>query len=512
MRQLLYWVELTESNETLTGHAGLALLVELCDSVFTPEDWEELAHALGLKNGQTARRHFISLLQLHIAGGVHVSDLDELRQDEGLARLLTWLLSSPTQMKYFLYQFHQTPDGQPISEEQDAEWSKQGTAQIRPEGPGLRVLDAFNRRLVAAIADKCKVDTLTVEVDATVVESSNKRALWTYKGTRGYQPQMAYVPELGVWVKDQFRDGNVPSNYEVTPFVQNVVFRLQGLARHIRLRADSAYYNDKLLSWLDASGVEFVISAPISPSLKKTILALDDDAWSDLPDKDSSESTGKGKSKSGSKPSNSNSPDSHSPDSRPVQVAEVCYVPDAPRNRTKHGQPLRYIVIRRPIKLMDTSRAEAQVPLFDRELEDSFHTAGYCYFARVTNTDWPAHQVVFWHNLKQGQIERAHDILKNDFAAASLPFVRFGSNAAWWRMGVIGANMIQLFKLLVLPKSLRSVRLKRLRLLIFNVAARVIRHARKTVLRLKKSLFLASIIQPARSLFATLQAPPPLPP
>jgi len=57
------------------------------------------------------RRHVESAVVLIAAGGECVDDLAHLRADPGLSSLLGFELSSPTQMKDFLYRFHQAEDG-----------------------------------------------------------------------------------------------------------------------------------------------------------------------------------------------------------------------------------------------------------------------------------------------------------------------------------------------------------------------------------------------------------------
>jgi hypothetical protein len=49
----------------------------------------------------------------------------------------------------------------------------------------------------------------TVDQDATIIESRKREALYTYEGSRGYQPMLAVWAEMDVVVADEFRDGNV---------------------------------------------------------------------------------------------------------------------------------------------------------------------------------------------------------------------------------------------------------------------------------------------------------------
>ena len=89
-----------------------------------------------------------------------------------------------------------------------------------------------------------------------------------------------------------------------------------------------------------------------------------------------------------------------------------------------------------------------------------------------------------WHREKAGAIETVHNILKNDLGAGVLPARRFGANAAWLRLAVLTLNLLTALKRLALPPELLSARPKRLRFLFFNTAGRIVRHARKMLLRL----------------------------
>jgi hypothetical protein len=138
---LSFTLELTDCPRAdVTAYAGLPLVLEQARIALRPKAYRKLRDALGYRNSATVRRHLQSALALFCAGGDHIEDLCTLRADQGLRKLIGFELSSPTQLKEFLYRFHQDTDGAPLSPEQDAELSQAGKAQIRPEGPGLRNL------------------------------------------------------------------------------------------------------------------------------------------------------------------------------------------------------------------------------------------------------------------------------------------------------------------------------------------------------------------------------------
>ena len=107
------------------------------------------------------------------------------------------------------------------------------------------------------------------------------------------------------------------------------------------------------------------------------------------------------------------------------------------------------------------------------------------HFAVLSNLwEWKAARLIEWHREKAGTVEMVNDILKNDLGAGVLPSKYFGANAAWLRLVVIAHNVLTALKWIALPAELLTARPKRLRFLIFNTPGRLVRHARRLLLRL----------------------------
>ena len=139
------------------------------------------------------------------------------------------------------------------------------------------------------------------------------------------------------------------------------------------------------------------------------------------------------------------------------------------KSEHKDTQPLRYIAIR---------IRQRQENLFD----DGNKVR---HFAVLTNIrEWKAGRLIEWHREKAGTIEGVHDVLKNELAAGVMPSKYFGANAAWLRLAAITHNVMTALKRLALPAEMLTARPKRMRFLIFHTAGRVVRHARRMVLRL----------------------------
>ena len=61
---------------------------------------------------------------------------------------------------------------------------------------------------------------ITLDIDATVIESSKRAAKFTYKKHRGYTPMIGHIGETGQVVASEFREGNESANKQNLRFIQ----------------------------------------------------------------------------------------------------------------------------------------------------------------------------------------------------------------------------------------------------------------------------------------------------
>jgi hypothetical protein len=469
---LPFKIELSPDSEKVTAHAGLPLIIECIRAIISKGYYRKLRDALGYQSWKTVRRHLDSLVMLVAVGGECLDDLARLRADAGLCKLVGFTPTSPTQAKEFLYRFHQASDGRLLTAADDEKLSVRGKAQIRAEGPGLRALEETVMEVVRKIQALHPQHTATLDVDATIVEALKKMALKAYEGTIGYQPQMAWWAEQGVWICDEFRDGNVGANYAVKEYLERAFGMLPGSVNRRRLRGDSALYNEDALTWADEQGIQFAVSAEMSESLQSACRTIPEDDW---------------------RPYRSLKDD---PEERKQEQHEerqwaevVDFVPEWKRNRKRNGEPFRYIAIR-----VRSRQRDLLTP-------DEYR---WRHYAVVSNMDWNGERLLRWHREKQGTVEHAHGVMKTELAAGTLPCGRFGANAAWWRINVLCHNLLEFMKIEALPEHMRTMRPKALRFRLFNVAGLLVRRARQLVLRISQQHPISEIYVAARNSLAIL--------
>ncbi len=149
---------------------------------------------------------------------------------------------------------------------------------------------------------------------------------------------------------------------------------------------------------------------------------------------------------------------------------------DDPYTEYLTGSLLRLIVRRQPTTAGD------QLSFDDID--------GWRFHAIVTNIPaWlgPAAMVEAHHRLRGGIPEDTVRQLKEDFGFDHAPLENFFGNWLWWHACALAHNTARWLDVLALPREFRRCRGKRRRLAFFNVAARVVTHARQLWLRLPRS-------------------------
>jgi hypothetical protein len=429
--RLPFEIDETVDPSLVTGRAGVPLAIELFRQLGVAQTIDAQVPVKQRQRGLRPAQLVESLIALWTSGGDRCQDLTMLREDRALAALLGYALPAATTVRDFLEAFH--VEGLPL-------WPAGPTAAVPTESAPLVGLGAANRTLVAGLQHAAPEATATLDVDATLIESHKQAATVAYDGTRGYQPVVVLWAEQDVILHDEFRDGHVPAGCGNVRALEQAVANLpQGIAQ-LRLRADSALYEQAVLRWCEAHDVEYVISADLSPQLQAEILRLPETAWQ-----------------------------VEREDAEAVRAwAEVPYVPDDHDYRKDRPCIRRYLALRIS-KRQGTLFADGSTVQ---------------HFAVVTNRPGDGLALLRWHREKAGTVEHTHHVLKNELAAAALPSGTFGANAAWFRLNVLTYNLLTALKRLTLPGDLRTARPKRLRFLLFNTVGKVIAHARRTLLRL----------------------------
>ena len=463
-----YKYEKEKSVSGITSLAGLPVYLDLASVLNLGESITSHLHVK--VQGWTDEQIVLSLILLNLAGGECTDDLRILEADEGFCRVLRRIelkglprksrremerrwrkekhrsVPSPSAVFRYLSAFH-------------SDYIRtEGKAVIPPLTELLSGLEGINADLISAIQARNPIDCATLDMDATLIETEKKDALFSYKGYKAYQPLNTYWAEQGLILHTEFRDGNVPAGYEQLRVFANVLSLLPDGVKTIRLRSDTAGYQHDLLRYCDDKEkhprfgrIEFAIGCDVTPEFRRA--AREADKWHTLFDK-------KGRVAG--------------------EWAEVCFVPNRSA-ATKKGEPYRYVAIR---ELMRQPRLPGMDSLPFQTI--TFDETQYKLFGIVTNMDWEGGKLIRWHHERCGKSEEAHAVMKDDLAGGKLPSSLFGVNAAWWGIMILAHNLNMAMKSLILEGSWVTKRMKAIRFSLINLPGRIIERSRELIIRIAK--------------------------
>lgn len=330
-----------------------------------------------------------------------------------------------------------------------------GKVFIPRPNENLRSLMLAHGDFVARVQRRAPEQVATLDMDATLIETNKKDALYSYKGYKAYQPLNTYWAEQELIVHSEFRDGNVPAGFEQLRVFKEALDSLPDGVEKVFLRSDTAGYQQNLLMYC-AEGknkrfglIEFAIGVDVTPEFKKAVSEVPDNDWISLGDFQ--------------------------------EYAEVCFVPNW-MARKKHGPGYRYIAVRERIK-------QQVLPGLEDQLNFPFQTMDmgptrYKITAVITNRDIVGDDLIKWYRQRCGKSEEAHSIMKEDLAGGQLPSGLFGANAGWWQIMILAFNLNSAMKRLVLGGSWVTRRLKAIRFRLINLPGRVVDHAGRLIIRL----------------------------
>jgi hypothetical protein len=471
-----YECEPTESG--MTALAGLPAYLELAAVAGLPASLQRHMEGCHLKQqGWTDTQIIMSLILLNIAGGDCVDDLRILEQDEGLVKVLRRVGFSGhprkerrEQVRRWRKECQRAFPSPPVVfrylknfvNPEDEKRRSMGQAFIPAPNEALRALGHVNPDLLRFAQKHSPQSEATLDMDASIVETSKQDALFSYKGSPSYQPLSVRWAEQDLVTCSQFRDGNVPASFQnLEVFQQTLEILPQGVVK-VYLRSDTAAYQQELLNYC-AKGqserfgvIEFAIGVDVTGEFRKAVSEVKKEDWQTL---------------------------KREIDGRQVETgqewAEVCFVP-AWTAKSKNGPTYRFIAIRELLQQQELPGMEVQLP-FPTYHQGEKH---YKLHGLVTNRDLAGDKLIWWSRERCGKGEEMHSIMKSDLAGGQFPSAQFGANAAWWQIMILAFNLNSLMKSLALPESWGSKRLKTLRFGLINQAGRVVQHSRQLIIRL----------------------------
>jgi hypothetical protein len=436
-------VEVTTDGTGVVSHAGAAVLRELADRV-------GLTGALGWHQVGGRRCHLDAAVLRDLAvvladGGDCLSDLAVLRDQP---ELFGPVASTPTA------------------------WRVVERVATDPDGLArLRAARAHARARAWAAGAHPDVALLVVDADATLVlahSDAKQGAAGTYKHSFGFHPLLAYLdrgPATGEPLAGILRPGNAPAggSDDLIELVDLALAQLPTSAsdQPVLVRSDSAGASTQLAWHLREQGVGFSVGMPIDAHVRAAVLAQPEAAWTPAVD----------------------------PDGQVRPGAEVCELTGWVDLHTwPEGT--------RAICRREDAHPGAQLRFTDHD--------GHRFQVFLTDQADPDVAAL---ELRHRQRARVEDRIRAAKATglANLPFDRWRRNAVWLELVLAAQDLTCWAQALLLDGELAVAEPKTLRYRLWHVAARIVRHARRTILRLQRSWPWA--VELARA-FARLRALP----
>jgi hypothetical protein len=418
--------EVTTDGTGVVGHAGAALLRELADRV-------GLTSALGWRGSQDRRRRhpdaavLRDLAVMLADGGDCLSDLAALRDQP---ELFGPVASTPTA------------------------WRVLERAAHDPDGLArLRAARAHARARAWTAGGDPDVELLVIDADATLVlaHSDHKEgAAGTYKHTFGFHPLLAYLDRgaaPGEPLAGVLRPGNAAagSSDDLIELVDLALAQLPAASHQqpVLVRSDSAGASTRLAWHLHDRGVGFSLGMPIDAHVREAILAQPEQAWTPAVDADGQVRDG----------------------------AEVCEL-------TGWVDLGTWPAGTRLLCRREDAHPGAQLRFTDHD--------GHRF--QVFLTDQPDGDLACLE-LRHRQRARVEDRIRAAKATglSNLPFDMFRRNQVWLELVLAAQDLVCFTQALLLEGALALAEPKTLRYRLLHTAARVVRHARRIILRLQRT-------------------------
>jgi len=352
-------------DERLIANAGLVLVATLSIRLGI-ESLVDKTVRLGERAGASRPgRKVLTLIHAIAAGADSIDDADVLRSG-GTEALLGHRAMAPSTLGTFLRAFtfgHVRQLDRVLGEAIKRAWAAGA-------GPGAK-------RLVIDI------DSFLGEAKGALKQGASRG----YTGLRGYHPLLATRAGTGEVLHARARKGAAGSGRGALRFCEELIARVRraGAAGEILIRADSAFYSNKVIAYLERKACRYSISVPQHKRIAERIAEIPESAWRPVPDY---------------------------PETGVCELAETTY-----------GG--RRLVVRR----VHLHAQEEQTELF----------AYWRHFAFLTNRAEDMHAVDAEHR-RHAEVELAIRDLK-DQALAHFPSGSFAANAAWTVIACLAHNL-----------------------------------------------------------------------
>lgn len=285
----------------------------------------------------------------------------------------------------------------------------------------IRVHDALRQDFLG------QPSSMILDIDSTVLTVYGNQAGAAVgfnpkkRGRRSYHPVLCFDGKSRDVFSGRYRSGDTHPASVTHSMLDEAFAKLPSEVKQVRLRADGAFYNHRILQAIEEKRAFYVIPAQMTRPLKNRVGGL----------RYRSVSTG-------------------------VSAADFSYQP------ARWKQERRHVVIRRPIP---------EEPSYQLTL---FQMGRYNYQVLVTNLDLtPLHLWRFYN--RRANAELIIRELKEAYALGKIPTRDWSANQAFFQLTLLGYNLLNWFKRFCLPREWHRLSLQTIRHRLLLIPAELVR-------------------------------------
>ena len=311
----------------------------------------------------------------------------------------------------------------------------------------------INKKYLKRFLKSIKNEELILDIDATFIEAHKNTAKWSYKDAPGYMPMVGHI-NGGYVIDVDFREGNEAPAKENLEFIKQCQQQLPLGVKFDRVRIDSAGYQASIFNYCDKENMLFTVTAKKNTNVFNSIKDIKDEEWQQY--------------------------------SKREQVAEFTHTMQDTDNA------FRMIVIKKDIT--------PTLPTMEEYISDEVmmqHQDEIYYCIATNDNDLTPTEIIKLHRQRGDTSENKIKELKNGFNMSYLPSSNLEANAFYFQIGTLAYNLFLLFKQ-ILDKNLQKHTVKTIRYKLYNIAGKVVTHARGTILKVNEAFI--EILQRIRRL------------
>lgn len=322
----------------------------------------------------------------------------------------------------------------------------------------MRGLARVNDRLTACRHEREGRTDYTLDVDTTIIKADKADATRAYEGTVGYQPMVGFLDETRWLLHDEFRTGSAAPQAGGVAFLSACRRRMPKGRRLAEVRSDSAFYNHDVTDYCHKEGMSYTIGADWDSAVGAAYDAIPAEAWTPM-------------------------------------AAET-------------GEPFREVA--ETVHALNQGNHSFRL-VFVRDIDSQGHLFPGTRRGRgiITNAPIekrPTAEVVAHYN-RRGTMENHIKELKHGFGMDHLPCGQEAANAAWFRIGAMAYNLFLIEQAFGLPPEMRSSTVATVRWRLYQVAARLVRHAGYLILKVATDAATFAILSDVRLVARSMAFP-----